>query len=322
MSRADEAPPSAAQLLRDSPSNWGRWGDADEVGALNFLGAREVLAATELIRTGAVFTLGMPIGVPGGEPVWPGRRPAERYMLLDESDYLAGNGPDIPGGWHYADDSISMSLQGSTQCDALGHVWYDDKLWNGFTAATTFGGLDKASVLPIAERGIVGRAVLLDIARMRAKPSLDKGELIELGDLLDCARSQGVELRQRDILVLRTGFLEPYRPQDKSSFYQDFNEPGLTYSPELVDWFHHMQIPCLATDTLGNEVTFDDKVGINMPLHCALMRNLGVVFIEICGLAALAAQCADDNRYDFFFAAAPLKVARATGGLVNPIVIK
>ena len=60
-------------------------------------------------------------------------------------------------------------LQGSSQYDALGHVWYDGQIWNGYDAQTTVGGMDKASVLPIAEKGIVGRGVLIDIARHRGK---------------------------------------------------------------------------------------------------------------------------------------------------------
>ena len=43
-----------------------------------------------------------------------------------------------------------------------------------------------------------------------------------------------------------------------------------------------------------------------LPLHCALMRNLGVAFTEICDLEALAEDCASDNQYTFLYTAAPL----------------
>ena len=46
--------------------------------------------------------------------------------------------------------------------------------------------------------------------------------------------------------------------------------------PELVRWFQDMEIPNLVTDTIANEVTTDPNNGIALPLHCALMRNLGV----------------------------------------------
>src|SRR5207249_116785 len=115
-------------------------------------------------------------------------------------------GPSFPGGLHYADDFITAYLQGSTQYDALGHVWYDEKIYNGYDAATTIGGLSKASVLPIAEHGVVGRGILIDIARQRGKRSLDKGETFTHEDLVECARAQGTNIEQRDILLIRTGF--------------------------------------------------------------------------------------------------------------------
>ena len=107
--------------------------------------------------------------------MWPGRTPAERTQILDESDWDGGRAPAFPGGLHYADDKINAFLQGSTQYDALGHVWYGGKIWNGYDARTTVGGLDKASVEPIAQRGVVGRAVLLDMARFRGKTDPGQG---------------------------------------------------------------------------------------------------------------------------------------------------
>jgi kynurenine formamidase len=52
------------------------------------------------------------------------------------------------------------------------------------------------------------------------------------------------------------------------------------------------------------------------------MRNLGVALTEIADLEELAADCAEDGRYAFLYVAAPLKVAKAAGTPVNPVVIK
>lgn len=96
---------------------------------------------------------------------------------MDKGHYLCGKATPFPGGVEYADDVITMYLQGtfhltsfrkkmkqksysylemtgSTQYDALGHVWMDDKLWNGYDAKTTVGALSKNSILPIAEKGM------------------------------------------------------------------------------------------------------------------------------------------------------------------------
>ncbi|WP_340539801.1 cyclase family protein [Nocardioides sp. GXZ039] len=313
--------PDLTDLLADAPSNWGKWGEDDEVGSLNYLGPQEVLDAARLISSGKVFTLQRLIGDPKGDPVWPGRSPAERTQILDEASWDAEDAPSFPGGLHYADDKINAFLQGSTQYDALGHVWYGGKIWNGYDARTTVGGLDKASIEPIAERGVVGRAVLLDMARFRGKPTLDSAETFTHEDLIACAEAQGVELRKRDILLIRTNYLQLFfELGDK--FYEDFCEPGLVYSPELVQWFADMEIPNLVTDTIANEVTFDPNNGVALVLHNALMRNLGITLTEITDLEKLAADCAEDGVYEFFYAAAPLKVAQGSGSPVNPIVIK
>ena len=311
-----------SRLLAGSPSNWGRWGTADEVGSLNFLTPAEVLRGVQAVRQGKVFTCGEVIGNPRGDPLWPGRVHAKRETVIDKASYVRGDLPSLPGGAEFADDKIEMFLQGSTQFDALGHVWYDDQLWNGYPASTTNGGMKQASILPIAERGVVGRGVLLDMARFRGKDYLDKGELLGLGDILGCAEQQGVVIEKHDILCLRLGFLQLLHVQGPEVFYKDFLEPGLTYSPELVDWFHRMEIPCLSTDTISNETEFDPNIGVQIPLHCALMRNLGIAFNEICNFEALAADCAADRQWDFLYAAAPLKVAEATGSPVNVLAMK
>lgn len=316
-----DAAPSLTDLLKDAPTNWGKWGPDDEVGSLNYLGPEQVIAAAGLIRSGRIFPIQRLIGDPKGDPVWPSRAPAVRTQIMDEATWDSEDAPAFPGGLHYADDKIEAFLQGSTQYDALGHVWFGGKLWNGYDARTTVGGMERASVQPIAERGIVGRAVLLDMARFRGKRSLESAETFTHEDLIACAEQQGVELRKRDILVIRTNYLQRFHELG-AAFYENFCEPGLIYSPELVTWFKDMEIPNLVTDTIANEVTFDPDTGVALTLHNALMRNLGIAFTEIVDLEALAADCAEDGIYDVFYAAAPLKVAQGSGSPVNPIVIK
>ncbi|AUH70260.1 MULTISPECIES: cyclase family protein [Gordonia] len=314
--------PDLTDLLADAPSNWGKWGPDDEVGSLNYLTPDQVLAGASEIRKGELFTLQRLIGDPAGDPVWPGRSPATREMILDESHWdEGGDGPAFPGGLHYADDKLNAFLQGSTQYDALGHVWYDGKIWNGFDARTTIGGLDKASVEPIAQRGVAGRANLLDMARFRGKDYLDPGETFTHEDLIACAEAQGTPIAERDILMIRTNHLQLFFEKG-DAFYEDFCESGLVYSPELVEWFQEMEIPNLVTDTIANEVTFDPDSGVALVLHNALMRNLGIAFTEICDLERLAEDSAADGRYTSFYVAAPLKIHRATGAPVNPVAIK
>lgn len=121
MTMANDPSPALGDLLKDAPSNWGKWGSDDEVGSLNYLGQPEVLEAVRAVRSGKTFTLQTPIGNPDGDPVWPGRTGAQRFMVIDKGRYLAGKGVEFPGGLEYADDYMVMFLRGSTEI-----AWLDD----------------------------------------------------------------------------------------------------------------------------------------------------------------------------------------------------
>ncbi|MCU1569950.1 MAG: metal-dependent hydrolase [Naasia sp.] len=321
----DDAPTTIAELLGpDAPKNWGKWGPDDEVGSLNYLTSAEVLRGVAAVRSGETFTLQVPIGSPksDGDPVWPNRSSAIRTAVMDEGFFRRGEAAPTGGDHHYADDKIEMFLQGSTQVDALGHIWYDGTIYNGYDASTTEGSLSKASVEPLGERGIVGRGVLVDIARHRGVRYLQSRESFGIEEVLEAAAAQGVTIEKRDVLLLRTGWLSRFYDVPRDEFYADWSEPGLTYSPETVAWFQQMEIPSLVTDLIGNEATHYPGSVVEIPLHSALMRNLGVVFTEVCWLEELADACAADGRWTFLYTAAPLKVVGGSGAPVNPIVIR
>jgi kynurenine formamidase len=310
-------------LLADLPKNWGRWGDDDEIGCLNFQTPETVLRGVREIKSGKVFTLGLPIGNAGGDPVWPGRTAATRLMTQDRSHYVAGKKQAFAGGLEYADDYITAFLQGSSQYDALGHTWYGEQIYNGFDAMTTTGGMQRCGVDKLAKKGIVGRGVLIDMARHRGKDALEVGETFSHEDLEAAAEAQGTSIEQHDNLLIRTGWLNVFFEKGADAFYGDtFVEPGLTVSPELVRWFHEKEIVSLSTDTIANEVTADPNTGIVLPLHAALMRNLGVLFSEILLFEELAGDCAQDSQWSFLYAGAPINIIGGTGAPVNPIAIK
>jgi kynurenine formamidase len=314
-------PRDLAALLKDSPTNWGRWGPDDEVGALNYLTADEVRAGVAQVRRGQTFTLGASLASDVGDPVFPGRWPPRKFMVADKAGFRSGRWKPSPGGLEFADDYVTGFAQAATHCDALGHMWFDDQLWNGYPADSTNGGMTKASIEPIAARGITGRCVLLDVARHRGKTALERAETFDHQTLLDCAAAQGVDIQPRSILLVRTGWLTALT-DGRQQVDSDYWEPGLTFSRELVEWFQERQIPCLVTDTLANESTYEPETGVMLPLHAALMRNLGVLFTEVAALDELAANCADDGQYEALYCASPLKITRGTGGSVNPVVVK
>ena len=126
----------------------------------------DIVNAASLIRTGKVFALGIPLDRTGPQTgLFGGRFNPIHQMLATGTDAVAGQ-----QDWNrirYADDTLMLCVQGATHWDALGHVFYEDKAYNGFDAKLINSrGL---SVLGIehSKNKMVGRGVLLDIARFR-----------------------------------------------------------------------------------------------------------------------------------------------------------
>jgi kynurenine formamidase len=319
-------PKDVHELLADSPRNWGRWGDEDEIGALNFQTPDEVLRGARSAQSGRVFALGIPLGSPQGSPIWPGRATAIRINTLDHSDFVAGKAQRNPGGAEYADDYITTFLQGTTHYDGIGHMWIGDQIYNGYDAVSTTGAVEKCGVDKIARNGIAGRGVLIDVARFRGVDALESGDTITVDDLEGALAAQGTTLEKHDNVLVRTGWMSVFYNQGAEAFYNGkngtFHEPGLYYTPELVQWFHDNEVVSYSTDTIGNENTYDPNTGWVGTLHIALMTNLGILFSEMNWVEDLAADCAEDGRYTYLYTAGPLHVVNGSGAPVNPIAIK
>lgn len=311
-----------SDMLADAPDNWGRWGADDEIGAVNYLTSEEVLRGIGAVKDGETHALGLPVARPEGDPAWPGRTDTAHYMDRDEGHYQSGK-ESSRNGARGAEDVVHMPLHGTTHVDAPGHVWYDGELYNGFDADTTKGGLDRAAIDGVGQHSVLGRGVLLDVARHRGVKALSADERITIDELRACAEAQGVDLEPHDVPLIRTGWLEEYYDDDGADIYDGpFREPGLTYSDAVVEWFHELEIPAFGTDTIANEQTISGETGTQIPLHPALLRDQGVLFVEMLKLDDLADACEADDRYAFLFIAAPLKIVRATASPVNPLAVR
>jgi len=113
-------------------SNRGRWGPDDEVGTLNYITPVELLAASALIKKGKAMSLGLDFNFHGPQSGWGGRFNPIHTMLATGTDAVAGTQEHM--NIRYADDMVTMPLQCGTQWDALAHLFFDDKMWNGYDA--------------------------------------------------------------------------------------------------------------------------------------------------------------------------------------------
>lgn len=294
-------------------SNWGRWGAEDERGTLNLITPDKLVAAAALVRKGAVFDLGIPFDDQGPQPG--GGRINPVHLMSQTGDTQV-----FPGGFRYADDYIFMPLQGASQWDALAHVYYDDQLYNGYPASdVTVVGAFHDTIDRIA-KGVAGRGVLLDIARQRGVDWLPAGEVITPDDLEAAIAAQGgVEVGSGDILLFRTGWRRMFLEQKSA---QDFmaGEPGLGQA--CCEWLHDREVAAVCSDNWAIEVLPGEVADVILNVHMVLIRDMGMTLGEILDFEELAADCAADGVWDFFFCAPPLKVTRGVGSPINPLAIK
>jgi len=140
-------------------SNWGRWGDDDQLGCGNFLTPEAARRGAACVRTGKRFSLALDLkhdGVQTGQPK--GRfNPILTFTSLNERDKMA------PGIWEGTDDLVTMSTCAATHIDALSHISYDGLLYGGRSQKTI--GANNGATWCGAEQlpDIVTRGILLDL---------------------------------------------------------------------------------------------------------------------------------------------------------------
>nr|WP_047165649.1 cyclase family protein [Sphingomonas sp. Y57] len=296
-------------------SNWGRWGADDRIGTLNHITPERLVAATRLARTGKLFDLGLVVQSRGIQPAGWARANPIHLMNMTPLDLK-----DDPHHMCVADDYIMMPLQSVTQWDGLAHVGYDERLYNDIPAAsvTTMNGSQELSIHQIARKGVAGRGVLLDITRLKGVERLAAPEPITPLDLEAAMARQGVEVGPGDILLIRTGWIRHFLVDGcAETFWQ--GEPGLTL--ECAEWLHARDVASVCSDNWGIETMVPDMSG-PLPLHCVLIRDMGMTLGEIFDLEALAEDCERDGVWEFFFSAPPLKVVGGVGSPITPLAVK
>jgi kynurenine formamidase len=299
--------------LAKSVNNWGRWGSDDERGTLNLISSGAVRDAAALVREGKRFSLAIPMSTDGPQLGFvPGRVNPQRTTIADFELY-----GDDPGGIRFNDDVVTMGVQAATHWDALGHASYDGRLYNGFpTSSITAEGATRLGADKLG--AIVGRGVLLDIARALGSDIAPGGHAVTGADL-DAAEELGrLTVGEGDIVLLRTGQMRHLHAGDKMAYCISTAGPSM----QSVQWFHDRGVAAVATDNLSFEVFPGEDDSVMFPVHLLQLVEMGLPQGQNFDLEALAEDCADDGRYSFLLSATPEPIVGATGAPVTPLVIK
>jgi kynurenine formamidase len=307
-------PPDLLALAAEV-SNWGRWGDDDELGTLNLIDDAAVARGLAAARTGARFPLAIRLDANGPQlGTIPGRINPLHTMVAINMAYT-GDRDDCC----FSDDTITMGLQACTHWDALAHVSYAGKLYNGFPASsvTAERGATRCGIHRVTS--LVSRGILLDVARALGHDVLPPGHPIREADLDAAAARAGVAIQPGDVVLVRTGQMTHLKRRDREAYLLQ-DQPGLT--THTIRWFRRHDVAAVAIDTLAMEVHPGEDPAVLFPVHAIQLRDVGLTQGQNFDLEALADHCEADGVHEMLLVANPEPVTGGTGAPVNPVAIK
>lgn len=312
------AVPERFAAVASRVNNWGRWGDDDQRGTLNLIDDAARRRAAAAVRTGQAFSLGLPLSEEEGIQIGLARGRANPVLRM-----VAVNEPlsDDPEWICSSEDSVAMALQCATHWDALAHVSYGGRMYNGRPATeVTEAGAAWAAIDELGP--LVTRGVLLDVARAKGAEALDPGYAIGPGDLDAACRFGRVEMERGDAVLVRTGQMHHLRGERnrKTLFDYTFPAPGLTMAS--AEWFHAHDVAAVATDTFSLEVLPGEDETIYLPVHLLHLVEMGLTQGQNFVLDELADACATDGVYTFLLDATPLPFRRGLGSPLNPVALR
>ena len=283
-------------------SNWGRWGKDDELGTLNLITPAKRKAAAALMKEGITISLASNASTQKGVDV---PCPVE-WAMVTASD--AG-----------ATDRIAYPCihgAGATHLDSFAHRFFGGKMWNGYPVAglvTKDGGAAKNSILTM-KSGIVTRAVLYDIPRLKGVPYLEPGTRIFPADLEAWEKKTGVKVGAGDALLLRWG---RWARRAKLGPWP-IDEGAAGFDNSIIPWLKQRDIALLGWETPGYVPQPPGDLP-RLAVHDFALTMLGIHLIDRADFDALSEAAAARNRWEFMLTVAPLPIPNGTGSPVNPI---
>lgn len=256
----------------------------------------------QLVRQGKIFELGHPL-----EPGIP-HHPNHPPFLFSIARMHGDLGWQIP--YSGSNDIFTAGGHTGTHLDAIGHI--------ACSEGKIFGGLDAEAVqektglkvhsIDLVEP-IIQRGILLDVARARNQSILPAGYEVTPDDLEAAVQLAGVEIREGDAVLIRTGWAQHWHTPRRFASPEE-GAPGV--GVEGARWLVERGMRLAGGDTLAFE-----KTPSTLPVHVYLLVEQGIQIMECLNLEDLgAAQC-----YEFVFICLPLRIKGGTGSPIRPIAL-
>lgn len=287
----------------ESLSNWGRWGDEDQLGAMNLITPETRLAAASLVTQGVSVSLA---------------RDVEKVEAVDNprpfKHTMLNVGLNNPSQFVSDDYQVSYHGYAHTHMDSLCHMAYGGKMYNGFPQAEVVAdGAPKLAVTNF-KQGIFARGVLMDIPRLKGVDWLEPGTPIYPADLDAWEEKSGARVGSGDVVLIRTG---RWARRDKEGPW-DVSKLSAGLHASSATWLKDRDAAILGSDA-ASDVSPSLIEGVNQPIHQLVIIAMGMPIFDNLDLEAVAAEAARQNRWEFLLTAAPMAVGGGTGSPFNPI---
>jgi len=299
----------AFERAMEELSNWGRWGDSDELGASNLITPAKRVAAASLVREGITVSLSHDVNQ---EPAVDASSVLTREVL-GVSPTGASDRYQYTGSYH---GTIHSHLD-SVDC----HIMYDGFGYNGVSyQAVEAAGECPSGSIHAQRNGIFTRGILFDATLLPGKATaegwLEPGTAIHYEDLLELERIQGVSVQPGDVILLYTG-----RWKRRDALGPWPTSAGVAgYHADVAYFLKERGVSFIGHD-MWNDVSPSGVPGIRLPLHNLALVSLGVGIFDNLDFEELAAVAARLGRYEFLFSAAPLRIRGGMGSPLNPLAV-
>ncbi len=285
-------------------SNWGRWGDDDELGTLNLITDEKRREAAQLVREGYTVSLSLFTN--------------KQQSALNTNPFQHTLSVSTFGGHEVAGDVYSVQYHGfaHSHMDGLSHFAHKGQMYNGVSVDTlNTSGAERLGIHN-AFKGIFTRGIIVDIPWLRGVDFLEPGSAITVADLEAWEARTGIRVGSGDVLLIRTGRWERVRQMGEWEFVG--NAAGSHAS--VAKWLKTRDVAVIGSDGVS-DVMPSGVEGLVNPLHELVLVGLGMPILDNLDLDAVAEAAAERNRWEFLIVGVPLRVEGGTGSPMNPIAV-
>jgi len=264
-------------------SNWGRWGNDDELGAANLITPAKRKQAL------ALATEGLPVSL--------------------AHDVVQEHAADAP--------NILERVLGPVNPTGTA----DKYQYTGTYHGIVHSHLDSLDCHMMVKDGVVTRAILFDATLLPGKATaqgwLEPGTAIHREDLEALEKLEHVTVSAGDVILLYTG-----RWKRRAALGAWPRETGFAgYHADVAYFLKERGVSFIGGDGPNDVSPTGLPASVPNPLHRLALVAMGINIFDNLDFERAVEQARRLNRFEFLFTAAPLRIEKGTGSPLNPLAI-